>query len=122
MKHLLMSFLLLTILIGFSVWAVMRIGSVTKTTAEMVTAILADAENDPESARMQIEQAISYWEKQSKLLCVILRHDQVDEVTEALAKLRASLEQDDFYTTCAEILSNLSHMSETEKPLLRNIL
>lgn len=119
MKHFVLSAVLLLTVTAFSWWSVCRVEAVTDRTAALVVQAQAKGYGDADEA---LSAAGEFWEANSGFLCTVLRHDQVDAVAQALARLEASTEHDDFYSTCAELLLTLEHIAQTELPLLRNIL
>lgn len=115
MRHLCISAAILLSVVSFSWWSVRTVEQVAEETKMLVLQAQETA------ARETLDAAEACWEAHSGFLCLVLRHDQVEAVTGTLARLKASTEQDDFYSTCAELLVTLEHIAEAERPKLRNI-
>lgn len=126
MKHLILALVILGLLLAFSAGSVIQVSDI----ANHTTTLLRQAQEQEragrsQAARQTLSEAVHYWNSKETFLCIVLRHEQVDTVTETLAKLNAyanSEDQDDFYSTCAELLEELNHLSQMELPLPKNIL
>ena len=72
-----------------------------------------------------IMQTYDFWENKSKMLNMLLYHEQIDDITVQLIKLnvRASeVNLEEIFTGCAELSALLDQIREMEHPYLENIL
>ena len=121
MKHLLLSGAILAAALLFGLWTASRVTEISLQTAELLQQAQAQADK-LEQARAWASKAADHWERNNTFLCVVLRHDRVDNVMQTLKKLAFCTEEDDFRTNCAGLLEELSHLAKSEQPLVWNIL
>ena len=71
------------------------------------------------------ESTISYWKDHNTLLSSFLRHEDSGAIELGLQQLKAFAESESaesFHATCAELVAQMEHIKENERPLLRNVL
>ena len=122
MKHVSISLVILSVLLIFCLLSSAYISKVVDHTS----ALLENAAEEAYRAQTVdlVKEASSYWEQHQHSFCMLLRHDEVDEVVCEMALLQAYAIQedwDDFDGNCASLLARLQHIKEMEKPSLHNI-
>ena len=78
-----------------------------------------------EHAETAIEQAEHYWKTHESFFGALLQHDEVDNVVDTFAQLKAYAgrgDWDDYCGNCAALLARLEHISAKERPILQNIM
>lgn len=71
-----------------------------------------------------LPQAKQQWEKHIIVLSVLIRHDRVDQVSEAFARAEAFLQmgtEDECRAETAEVISKLTWLREYDRPGFRSI-
>lgn len=78
------------------------------------------------------ENSLSYaleterdWMKKVKRIDMLLYHDYVDEITKNIVNLKTYIAQEDavgLYSTCNEILTQVSSLKSSELPTAENII
>ena len=72
-----------------------------------------------------IKKAGASWEQQQLFFGTVLRHDEIDDVTEEFTRLESyatTEDQDDFLSNCKALIARLKHVQEMEKLTLLNIM
>ncbi|MBQ4569341.1 MAG: DUF4363 family protein [Ruminococcus sp.] len=65
------------------------------------------------------------WMKKVKRIDMLLYHDYVDEITKNIVNLKTYIAQEDavgLYSTCNEILTQVSSLKSSELPTAQNII
>ncbi len=100
-------------------------------TAVVTTCIIADdviadiekLQSNPNETEA-LEQFITKWEKQEKILSFYTRHSEIENITSSVELLKCKLNEDEalFRIECQEIIAGANHLKETEIPYFRNIM
>lgn len=126
MRHVLISVLIFAVLLVFSIWSCVAVQNAATPVVRLLTAAQKSiAAEDFKNAGKFAEMANEAWKKNETLFGILLRHDETDEVMRHFAALQKNAEtedRDDFSSTCAELLCQLSHISSMQIPSLENIL
>ncbi|MCI7124968.1 MAG: DUF4363 family protein [Agathobaculum sp.] len=112
MRRLLIAFVVLALLLWGSLWSS---STVERTVNEVVAALEAD----------ELEQAYALWMRAQSKFGALLLHDELDQANLLFARLRAAQAaglEDDLRVDRAELLSQLRHLPELEKPSIMNLL
>ncbi len=102
---------------------VLCVGSVTQYRMEGLCNELCDLLRD-ESAGESFSKAKERWSDHITLLSVMIRHDRIDNITEAFARAEAFLQadtEDEFRAEKAQIVSKLIWLREYDRPSFRSI-
>ena len=86
---------------------------------------LAYEVSDQDRIVQLLSEADRYWTSKECILGTVLRHDEIDNIGDTVAMLKAYALRDDwdeFYGCCAELLASLSHIKEKERLLIHNLL
>jgi len=70
-------------------------------------------------------EAADHWKGHNKTFSAFLRHDETDAVEISIARLQVFADigdKDDFLALCVELLEELRHIRDMEKPLPWNIM
>ena len=123
MKHALIAVFTLLLVMLFANGAVSYVERSVMHTADLVE----QAKNavHTEDAKNMIEQAEQYWKSHEKIFGALLQHNEIDDVIDTFALLKAYAvrgDWDDYYGNCASLLARLEHISAKEQPLLQNIM
>nr|WP_297171204.1 DUF4363 family protein [uncultured Agathobaculum sp.] len=112
MQRIIFSLILCAALALGSVWSENAVDSA-------IGAIVTDIE------RGQFAQAHARWEDSQTLLGSLLLHtevDQADRLFDRVLTAAANGRTDDLRLDCAELLAQLHHLPELQRPTLRNLL
>lgn len=116
-------FLIMLLLCVYSASCVIK--AVDETSQILEKAVQTENAGDDEQTLEMIKKAGATWEQQQLFFGTVLRHDEIDNVTEEFARLEsyASTEdQDDFLSNCKALIARLKHVQEMEKLTLQNIM
>ena len=116
-------FLIMLLLCVYSASCVIKTGDETAQILEK--AVQTENAGDDEQTLEMIKKAGASWEQHQLFFGTVLRHDEIDDVTEEFARLEsyASTEdQDDFLSNCRALITRLKHVQEMEKLTLQNIM
>lgn len=126
MKYIIVSLLLLSIMFCLCLYSSAQVIRAVQETSELLEeAVAAEDNGEKEISLHMIRTARDTWREHETFFGTVLRHDEIDNVTEEFAKLEsyASTEdQDDFRSHCAALLSRLAHIVEMEKTTFSNIM
>lgn len=114
------------ILIAIPISAVINIRYIDRTTDHLMEQIDKASEQslsgDTESASETIEDAYSEWQSHDRYAHIMLRHDEVEGVSESFAELRAELQGDGACPAHFDaLIERLSGLLEMEQPSLESI-
>lgn len=126
MKHTVLSVSILILILAFCLLsASYTSNAVQKTSALLEEALEARREDDQAASIHLVQAASSHWKEHEAYFGTVLRHDEIDDVIGEFARLESyarSQDQDDFYSNCAALLSELEHIEQMEWPFFHNIL
>ena len=126
MKYITVSLLLLGVMICLTLYSSSQVIQAVQDTAGLLEAAMtAEITGEEEKALDLVRAARDEWKKHEVFFGTVLRHDEIDDVTQEFARLEsyASTEdQDDFRSNCAALLSQLSHLVEMDKATFQNIM
>lgn len=126
MRHIVFPTILLVLLLTFcmlSAWSVST--TIDQVDAYLNAAVRAHEREDSGMAARYIKLASDRWEQKQVLFGIVLKHDEMDQVTTEFARLHSyasSQDRDDFLSNCRALQSTLSHIREMEWPYPQNIL
>lgn len=123
MKHAIIAVTTLLTIMLFAIFTVSYVERAVTHTA----ALVEQAKNavGTEIASQKIEDAEQYWKKYEKIFGALLQHNEIDNVVDTFAQLKAYAARgdwDDYYGNCAALLAKLEHISAKERPLLQNVM
>lgn len=122
MKHFVLALTLLALIVGASLLAGHSLARQNDAvTAPLEQALDAARAGDAALARRLAAEASKRWERALPCFSSLLGHEELDVVTHGFARLHEA-EDDDFRALCAELLEQLAHLRELDRPLLKNIL
>lgn len=116
-------FLMMLLLCVYSASCVIK--TVDETAQILEKAIETELAGNDTQTQEIIKEASESWESHQLFFGTVLRHDEIDNVTEEFARLEsyASTEdQDDFLSNCKALIARLKHVQEMEKLTLQNIM
>lgn len=126
MKHVCMSVSILTLILVFTIFSAHHTSNlVTRTSDLLDEAVEARRTGDLDTSLHLVQAASSHWKDHEEYFGAVLRHDEIDTVIGEFARLESyarSQDQDDFYSNCAALLSELEHIEQMEWPFFHNIL
>ena len=108
MTRLLTAAVLCTVLILGSVWSV----RVVDNTAQ---AVALDVEND------RLNEARETWDAAQTLLGALLLHSEIDRLFDRVLAAQQNGLTDEFSLDRAELLAQLRHLPEVQRPTLKNL-
>ena len=111
MKRLLTAAVLCTVLILGSVWSVKAVDNTAQ-------AVALDVEND------RLNEARETWDTAQTLLGALLLHSEIDQADRLLDRVLAAQQNgltDELALDRAELLAQLRHLPEGQRPTLKNL-
>ncbi|WP_373163503.1 DUF4363 family protein [Agathobaculum sp. Marseille-P7918] len=112
MRRLCIALLLLVLLIWGSWWS---LHTVERVTGSIIREIEAG----------ELDKAHQHWDSAQLLLGSLLLHDEIDQADRLFDRVLAAHESEsseDFLLDCTELLAQLNHLPELERPSLINLL
>lgn len=126
MKQVLIALLTLTLALAFCVFSCWYVRDrAASTLDELRLAQVQAGRGDFENAADAVLAAGQRWHANERFFDVVLRHDEVDDVSAAFSSLHqyALLEDgDDFAASCAELIERVQRIRQMQLPLASNIL
>lgn len=126
MRRIWIAVTMLAAITALSVWWVQEAEAFTGQAASYVEQAQQSAqEGDMDAAHLQIQRAQQVWDLRRGLYGAMMRHQEADEITMdfAAAEVNAGLERrEEFLVLCAQLLTELHHIADMERPRLYNIL
>ena len=125
MKRVVFSVILLFALIGFNFFCLFSVKKIKNEATEKLDSIefYALAE-DFEKTASECENFTEYWLSEHHTLCLIVRHDLLDQVTISVSRFVPLAKFGETGELSAEILRSkilIEEIWDSERPLLRNI-
>ena len=126
MKALYLPALILSLLLGLSLWA----GSYVSRRAEEWSRYLEEADRlaqleQWDLAKAQIDAGYERWSDRQALFHIIMEHQELDEAEVLFAAAYAACDQQDvpdFHAALAQLLTQIRLLAETQQVSLQNIL
>ena len=126
MRYLILPSLLLVALLVFSVFSATFITeTIDQTEAYLDQAVYHYHLQEPDKTTICLIQTTEYWRSRQLFFGMVLKHEDVDQVSGELARLLSYADtddSDDFLSNCAALQATLEHIREMEWPYLQNIL
>jgi len=126
LKHILIAFTILCVVLAFCLGTLTLLEDTTQQVAlTLHTAQQAALQEDYEAALSHVLHAQQQWRKTEGLYGVLLNHAETDEITFLFSALVICAEQpvkEEFSYRCSELIAMLEHIAEMEKPYYYNIL
>ena len=116
-------FLIMLLLCVYSASCVIK--TVDETAQILEKAIETELAGNDTQTQEIIKEASESWENHQLFFGTVLRHDEIDNVTEEFARLESyatTEDQDDFLSNCKALIARLKHVQEMEKLTLQNIM
>ncbi|MBQ2898289.1 MAG: DUF4363 family protein [Oscillospiraceae bacterium] len=125
MKRVVFASVLMLILLAFNVFCLFTIGKIKNEATEKLDFLykVAASGNGGKIAE-ECEKFTGYWLSEHHVLCLIVRHDLLDQVTIAVSRFVPLAEYGETGELSAEILRSkilIEEIWDSERPLLRNI-
>ena len=126
MKALYLPALILSLLLGLSLWT----GSYVSSRAEEWSRYLEEADRlaqleQWDLAKVQIDAGYERWSDRQALFHIIMEHQELDEAEVLFAAAYAACDQQDvpdFHAALAQLLTQIRLLAETQQVSLQNIL
>lgn len=116
--------LLLVMIVGCSLGVRFICQLASEIRAAVIEATQLYRTGDPEAAASRLRRAEAQWRGEETLLEMLLSHEDLDEIMVSFATLQAHAvcgDPDDYYGLAASFLVQLEHLSESERPTVKNI-
>ena len=88
--------------------------------------IMQNASNENIDKATQLAEDVTVkWQEQQAFISTFINHDRLEEISQSIISLNASLCQqqiEDFFVECEVAKSQLNHLKDTEFPSIQNIL
>ncbi len=125
MKRVVFASVLMLILLAFNVFCLFTIGKIkTEATEKLDFLYEVAASGNSGKIAEECEKFTGYWLSEHHVLCLIVRHDLLDQVTIAVSRFVPLAEYGETGELSAEILRSkilIEEIWDSERPLLRNI-
>jgi len=125
MKRVVFASVLMLILLAFNVFCLFTIGRIKNEATEKLDSLYeVAASGNSEKIAEECEKFTGYWLSEHHVLCLIVRHDLLDQVTIAVSRFVPLAEYGETGELSAEILRSkilIEEIWDSERPLLRNI-
>ena len=117
---------ILAVILGFSLWA----GRYVELRTEHWTALLEQADQEGrlenwDSARDQMDRIYEEWQSSQTFFHIIMDHEELDHAEELFAGAFAVCREEDdadFHQLLAQLMEQMSLLSETQQTNIKNIL
>lgn len=124
MKRVIFAAVLLAAVIILNIFCIATVTDIQNEVTEKLDHLYVSAAKNPEETAALCEEFTGYWIEQSHVLCRIVRHDLLDQITIAVARFAPLAEYGEIGELSAEILRCkilMEEIRESEIPYLRNI-
>ncbi len=126
MKRVILAGILLFLLICFNLFCLLIVNKIKNETTEKLDAIyLSVLEDDLKKAASECKKFTEYWLSKHHILCLIVRHDLIDQITISVAgfvPLANFNEKGELASEIYECKILLEEILDSEIPYLRNVL
>ncbi|MCL2056205.1 MAG: DUF4363 family protein [Oscillospiraceae bacterium] len=125
MKRVITSLVLLPLMLGFSLFSMNKVNYLEGAVLRMTTEIL-EASNAEETRRLidEVEGLVSFWKKEERVFRILVRHNQVESIGIAIARLPALAKHGSKSDLQSEVLAirwEISDIKNTEAFKLGNV-
>ena len=125
MKRVIFAFILMLTVIFFNSFCLYTVEKTNDEVYEKLDSITLSTESGKlEKTALECENFADYWNKKSRILCLIVRHDPLDRMSSSVACLCSYARYSDLSELSAELgrcRSIMDEITDAERPLLRNI-
>lgn len=125
MKRVVFAAVLIVVLLGFNAFCLFTIGRIKNESTEKLDKLYEHvASGSNEKIAEECESFTKYWLSEHHVLCLIVRHDLLDQVTISVSRFVPLAKYGEKGELSAEILRSkilIEEIWDTERPLLRNI-
>lgn len=126
MKRFITSIVLFLVTLGACVSETIFLNdTVAKFTQDIEYIIQNASDKNIETARQLAEDVNVKWQEQQAFISTFINHDRLEDISQSMISLKASLSQqqiEDFFVECEVAKSQLNHLKDTEFPSIQNIL
>lgn len=125
MKRIILCISILSIMLGFALFGLLKIKSCTETISVQLDNIIVSLNNNDSQGALQIaKSAKQSWENNSFYTFIFLNQNEVMEVNSALAQIIGMIERDcdEINAECLWLKSYIALVYNTQLPFLENIL
>jgi len=128
MKKLIITSFIAVLSVAICLLCMFYVDSVATKAEKYVENIQISVSNQQYRAALgQINELSNFWGQNHDMLSMILHHEMLEEIEEAIALVKSSLEHPDeenvnFWTQITSSLIKIQNLKETESPSLANIL
>ncbi len=123
MNRVILSTLLCISVFSLCFWGHFHNESTLNAIAYELEVALYNYENDNPSTDY-VKSAIAKWNSSCNILCITLRHDEIDEIENDFVRILELSKLDDsfqFIIECNELVQKINHLIEKERPNIKNI-
>ena len=125
MKRIILCISILSIMLGFALFGLLKIKSCTETISVQLDNIIVSLNNNDSQGALQIaKSAKQSWENNSFFTFIFLNESEIMEVDSTLAQIIGMIERDcdEINAQCRWLKSYISLVYNTQLPFLENIL
>ena len=125
MKRVVFAAVLIVVLLSFNTFCLFTIGKIKNEATEKLEELYEHAcFESPDKLAAKCEKFTEYWLSEHHTLCLIVRHDLLDQVTISVSRFVPLAKFGETGELSAEILRSkilIEEIWDSERPLLRNI-
>ena len=125
MKRVVFAAVLIVVLLGFNAFCLFTIGKIKSEASEKLERLYEHASSEStDKIATECEKFTEYWLSEHHILCLIVRHDLLDQVTISVSRFVPLAKFGEMGELSSEILRSkflIEEIWDSERPLLRNI-
>ncbi len=126
MKRFITSIILFFLTIGACLIETIFLNNTVNNFTQDINYIIQNANNKNIDKALQLANDINIkWQEQQAFISTFINHDRLEDISQSIISLKASLHQqqiEDFFVECEIAKSQLNHLKDTEFPSIQNIL
>lgn len=126
MKRFITSIILFFLTIGACLIETIFLNNTVNNFTQDINYIIQNANNKNIDKALQLANDINIkWQEQQAFISTFINHDRLEDISQSIISLKASLHQqqiEDFFVECEITKSQLNHLKDTEFPSIQNIL
>ena len=126
MKHLWFGLGILVVLLALCIGSFFLLRRETADTLQFLTWAQAAAEGENMAAALSHSTAAQKaWERHEGFIDVIMSHEETDDIHREFSDLMVYAEtgkREEFLSSCSKLLAMVEHLTQMERPILRNLL
>ena len=126
MKRFITSIILFFLTIGACLIETIFLNNTVNNFTQDINYIIQNANNKNIDKALQLANDINIkWQEQQAFISTFINHDRLEDISQSMISLNASLSQqqiEDFFVECEVAKSQLNHLKDTEFPSIQNIL